>query len=267
MATKFIFTITAGRTGTEFLTELFKVNYPEAETHHELLGYDRFGVDTPDLSDLTQFNSVGNTPKVQAFWKQKLARIATTPAPIYVETSHLLSKSGLVENIGALAERGEVHLILLTREIHKMVISYLSRGDFGDYGNMWMWYLDPRYPRNILNPSSFVKGGREELCLWYSFEMAVRQEYYRLLLKDSDRIHIHDADLSKITKEEGAIKFFEALKLETPDTVIIPPPQNVHAASLAWSPEKVEEFRSTIEGLDFDAASLARQFFDSGKRL
>ena len=71
---------------------------------------------------------------------------------------------------------------------------------------MWLWYLDPRYPRNILNPKSFVDGGREQLCLWYAFEMAVRQE-------------------------------------------------------------KVEEYRLTIEGLGFDAAALARQFFDSEKRL
>jgi len=41
---KFIFTITAGRTGTTFLANLFVNNIPNSEVHHEILGYDKFGV-------------------------------------------------------------------------------------------------------------------------------------------------------------------------------------------------------------------------------
>src|SRR5271165_2039549 len=52
----------------------------------ELIGWDRFGVDTPDLSHTTLFNSQGNVEKVQAFWRQKLARVAATERQFYAET-------------------------------------------------------------------------------------------------------------------------------------------------------------------------------------
>lgn len=66
----FFFTITAGRTGTAYLAEQLTANVVCAEVHHDILGYDTFGVDAPDVSYLTLFNSQGNTDKVRAFWEQ-----------------------------------------------------------------------------------------------------------------------------------------------------------------------------------------------------
>ena len=74
----FIFTITAGRTGTTYLASLLAANLKDAKTHHEIIGYEHFGIDTPDLSYLILFNSQGNTKKVRDFWQQKLKRIANT---------------------------------------------------------------------------------------------------------------------------------------------------------------------------------------------
>jgi len=47
---KLIFTLTAGRTGTMYLAELLRANLPDTEVHHEILEYDSFGVDTPEIS-------------------------------------------------------------------------------------------------------------------------------------------------------------------------------------------------------------------------
>ncbi|HKY93691.1 MAG TPA: hypothetical protein VJL84_00240, partial [Kiloniellales bacterium] len=135
----FVFTMTAGRTGTAYLAELLRQNVGSAEVHHEILGWDRFGVDTPDVSHMTLYNSVGNHPKVQAFWQDKLGRIAKTMAPVYVETSHLLLKAGLVENLGPLLAAGTVHLVALERDLLPTVISYRNRFDFLNKGMWWMW--------------------------------------------------------------------------------------------------------------------------------
>src|SRR6266849_1968222 len=95
----FVFTMTTGRSGTAYLAGLLAANLPDVESHHELLGWDQFGVNTPDLSHMTLFNSQGNIETVRSFWRQKLARIAAAPSRFYVETSHLLMKAGLVENL------------------------------------------------------------------------------------------------------------------------------------------------------------------------
>ena len=105
MSKTFIFTVTTGRSGTGYLTRLLSENLVDAEVHHERLGYQAFGVDTPDASHFTLFNSVGNVVQVQDFWRQKLTEI-----------SHFNAKAGLIENLGGLHEHGDVHLIVLYRD-------------------------------------------------------------------------------------------------------------------------------------------------------
>ena len=112
----FLFTMTTGRSGTQYLTELLRRNLTDAECHHEILDWDRFGVDMPDLSHMMLFNAEGNVAKVQEFWRQKLARIVRTPQRFYVETSHMLMKAGLIENLAPLTEAGRVHLVILERD-------------------------------------------------------------------------------------------------------------------------------------------------------
>src|SRR5271165_1188039 len=91
---KLIFTLTAGRTGTAYLAELLRTNVPQAETHHEILTYTSFGVDTPDISHFHAFNNYGNTPEVQAFWQHKFEKILGCGKSCYAETSHMLMKAG-----------------------------------------------------------------------------------------------------------------------------------------------------------------------------
>ncbi|GAH10138.1 unnamed protein product, partial [marine sediment metagenome] len=84
MTKQFVFTITTGRSGTAYLAELLRLNTASCEAHHELLGFEAFGVDTPDVSHLTLFNSQGNIKKIQAFWAQKLSRIQQCTKEYYV---------------------------------------------------------------------------------------------------------------------------------------------------------------------------------------
>ena len=161
MAANYVFTLTAGRTGTAWLAAFLGDSLPDCDAHHEILGYDRFGVDTPDLSHLTLFNSKGVCDEVRAFWQRKLARVAACRRTWYVETSHVLMKAGLVEHLDLLAGAGSsrIHLVSLSRDIVATVASYSQRGDFSNVGNQWLWYLDPDYPQNILHPAPFKRHG------------------------------------------------------------------------------------------------------------
>ncbi len=127
---KLVFTLSAGRTGTAFLAELFAQNLLEAEVHHERVGFDSFGVDTPEVSDLMLYNNRGNVRKVQKFWERKLSRILRSRVDTYVETSHVLMKAGLVENSVRLCQGHELHFIRLRRAMVPTLLSYECRGGF-----------------------------------------------------------------------------------------------------------------------------------------
>ena len=202
---QFIFTMTTGRSGTAFLTELLAANLPDAECHHEFLGWGDFGLRTPDVSHLTLFNSEGNVEKVQTFWRHKTAVILNSRARCYVETSHVLMNAGLVENIGPLTNAGHVHLVDLQRDTAATIRSFRARYDFFNKGDQWFWYLDQAYPRNLCGFDKFSKYGHSGLCLWYITEIRLRAAYYARLIRSNPSISIHRVRLEDIAQPAGAL--------------------------------------------------------------
>lgn len=262
-----IFTITTGRSGTAFLAQLLRANLSDAEVNHEILRYDAFGVDTPDLSDMVQFNAFGNTNKVRAFWKRKLSRIATKPKGVYAETSHLLAKAGLLENIAPLADGRTIYIVLLRRDVVKVLSSLQSRYDFLNKGNMWLWYLDPDYPRKIVDTAPFKKRGWSGICLWYVCEMLTRAEYYRLLFSDVPGIHFIEAEIDQLNDPDHAAEFLGQLGQRLPaGEITIPPPQN-RGRLKKHSAGSIEAIRRVVKGIAFDPEGLAKQYVHSGRRL
>ena len=162
---RFVFTIAPGRCGTRFLSSLLERNLPAAEVHHERIGYRSFGVHTPDASHFTLFNSVGNVSAVREFWSRKLTALRYGNQPHYVETSHFLAKAGLVENLDLLGDEPEVHLIVLRRELFALAWSLANRMDFANFGFTWLFALDPRYPRIIVDPSPLDRFGMLGHCV------------------------------------------------------------------------------------------------------
>jgi hypothetical protein len=267
MPRQFLFPLTTGRSGTVFLTELLRLNWSGAEVYHERLGYETLGVDSPDASHFTRFNSVGNDDHVQAFWRQKLARLVETPSERYAEVSHFLFKAGLVENIAPLTEAGEVHLVILTRDAFKIQWSYVNRFEFSNFGFTWLFALDPRYPNTVVQSRPFMEHGVAGTSLWYVHEVFARAEYYALLTADMPNVHIHRVDLSEITRPEGAARLLAALgEPVAPDAVKMPPRQNATKAEMVDAKMKAYCQRlATSTPLQSEA--IARQYFDSGKRL
>jgi len=263
----FVFPITTGRSGTVYLSELLRINLDGAEVHHERLGYLQLGVDTPDASHFTTFNSAGNVDSVQAFWQQKLDRIADSSAGIYAECSHFLAKAGLVENLHRLQGRGSTHLILLKRDPKKVYFSLLNRFDFANYGFTWLFYLDPRYPNVIVDSKPFRPHGMVGAALWYVVEMLARAEYYRLVYEQQAGVVFHDVDLDDIVTQEGAGRLLASLGADAgPGNVRIPSKQN---ETTSWVLD--DETRSNAERLvnevQFDARALADTFVRQGRRL
>jgi len=231
---KLIFTLTAGRTGTAYLAELIKWNVKDAEVHHEILTFSSFGVDTPDISHLHAFNNAGNTPLVQEFWKRKLNKILACGKPVYVETSPMLMKAGLVENMAELAHEHEVHFVVLRRNTLKTLESYNKRGDFTTQANMWMHYLDPEYSRNKVRFENLfhIVGQASLLRLWYLNEIEMRITQYLFNYSDRPFMHFHFADIDDLNDKQNATKLFNGLEVEYAN-ICLPPKQNsyIDAAS------------------------------------
>ena len=268
----FIFTISPGHTGTLYLAGLLQINLPDANIHHEILGFDKFGVDTPDLSHSTLFNSQGNVLKVRSFWNQKFSRIVNTACSYYGETSHLLAKAGLMENISSLYPHGTIHIFCLKREMYKILLSFKNRFEFINRGNMWLWYLDPLYPRKIVTYEPFKEIGVDGMRLWYICEMLTRAEYYKLLYRNSPYIKFHDIDIKDMSDRGHVSRLLSALAVDTePDKVIIPERKNVtptdFIAPQETSEEEIELIKQFIAIMRFDPVQLAKHFFNRGNRL
>lgn len=194
-----IFTITAGRTGTKWLSELIGRNLG-IESVHEHVGVDDIGTLTPDIRTLRNFNTYGFNSVVRRFWGARLARLPKGP---YVETSHVLAKAGLLE---ALEWHGMKATIICLRrdDIIAHALSFAVRSDFLSITLMWQWYLDTFYPRIIMSPDLQCGHPMLDRIGWYIAEMLARQEYYRRLYP---RFNYIDASLEETAgNPEGFLK-------------------------------------------------------------
>ncbi|HAL75104.1 MAG TPA: hypothetical protein DDZ82_00435 [Rhodobacteraceae bacterium] len=110
---KTIFTLSAGRKGTAWVSEFLAVNL-NCEALHKPLGVEDFGNRMPDIKIMRTFSENGNNAIVTDFWKRKFSMLTSN---IHIETNHTLGKCGLIENISRsqLAEKSRI--IILTRDI------------------------------------------------------------------------------------------------------------------------------------------------------
>lgn len=261
---KFLFTITPGHTGTTWLAELCKLNLPNASVYHEILGYDRFGVDTPDVSHMTLFNSVGNVAHVRSFWQRKAERVLAHSSEWYVETSHLLSKCGLMENIGHFSRHGTVYILCLDRELSPLVASMRRRGDMINKGDQWLWHLDPDYPRKLVAPDYFAPFGVDGWRLWYACEMRCRAAYYRRLMEKNDGIVFIRSGIETLTSASGMQAFFHEIGAPLDNEALsVPPRQNVGGVH---GQEEKRQFPidETIREMTFDADAIAARHIARG---
>ena len=269
---RLLFTLTAGRSGTASLAEIVRVNFPTAESHHEIIGWDRFGLDSPDLSTMTLFNSQGNVTAVRDFWARKFDRVAASSAAFYAESSHVLMKAGLLENLDLLQARldgaVEIHFVDLRRDLFDNVMSFRSRFDFTNKSMWWLWYLDPQYPRNLVEFGKLADFGLNGVCLWYLFEVRARAAYYRQLFAGRPGLIFHRLDLADLQDAAALGTFLDAVSGGAlPGPCRLPERQNRGKNKPAFPPREVELLRRMVTEIRFDPEATAQAFIAQGRRL
>lgn len=251
---KNIFVITAGRTGSAWLSDFFSVNL-NINAIHESLGIDDFGIRMPDIRTMRNFNNFGNNQFVRDFWKRKFNNISDS---VYVETNHTLCKCGLIENV-LLNDRAILtKFIILKRDTVMQCLSYLNRNDFSNITTIWQWYLHPSYKKKIINPDPFLKFGSIGVPLWYCYEMDARQEYYRQ--KYSNKIDIISTSLEDVVTKNGARNLLNNLKLNS--ECLMPPQKNANKQKS--SIEAMHKVKSIVDNINFNCEAVVFQAIKEG---
>jgi len=260
MAKRFIFTITAGRTGTAWLASFLHENL-QFPVIHEYLGVDDFGVKMPDIRVMRVFNERGLDKIVQAFWQTKFSSICDLDN--YGETNHTLAKCGLIETLAAIDLDRDIYIFNIKRNWVDQCISYLVRADFRNMTSVWQWYLASSYARKILDPAPYHKASpRFGEIFWYIAEMEARQAYYKALY--GDRFNFIDCDLESLVTLDGAADVLGRLGVSNMPPRL-PPKENDN--KMTANAQLRQELQDAVDGIAFDATHMANEYIHAGHRL
>jgi hypothetical protein len=255
--------ITAGRTGTTYLYQLLRQNIPDCHAYHERAGNATlFGVQALDISHITEFNMVGLTENVKAFWITKfsliLDELMQNDRTHYIETSHLLWKGGLLEACNKMSRRFlDWHFVILKRDFLKTIISYYNRYDFYTTADIWIWYLDPKYKLNVVPVKEFTDYiGKDHttedfawaLRLWYCHEVRARQMLYREKYKD--KFKFYTCSVGDLNTPEGVAPLLKWLDVEPPEEIVIPPRQNVTKKKRRLTAKRRKWLKDFVEAME-----------------
>lgn len=164
-----IFTITTGRSGTRYLARLLRY-VPNVGSYHE---------PEPKFSDVMRKAQLDPRAAYEFWVLKKLPRIASEPAPVYIETCHLFCK-GFVE---PLLELGFIPDLIILSRSNRSVASSLYRLDIipgrGEKGDKWL--LSPEDPR-VLPLPGWQALHDYQLCYWYCLEIEHRSQRYANML-------------------------------------------------------------------------------------
>lgn len=167
-----VFTITAGRTGTTYVTRLAEL-FPDTVSLHE-----------PQPSYVHFLRQVQHRPQLAYTFllEYKLPFIAAAQASRYVETSHLVGK-GFLEPLLDLGLRPAV--LLLRREPRAIARSLLTRRTVPGRGKLGYKYLIHPGDPSVLPLPGWRARSDYQLCFWYALEMERRQRVYGDLLRNT----------------------------------------------------------------------------------
>ncbi|MEM9062566.1 MAG: hypothetical protein AAGD13_19070 [Pseudomonadota bacterium] len=292
MAKTLVYTVTNGTAGTGYLRRFLEGNLRDAEIHGDRAGWLDLGVNCPDASHLTRFNTMGNLPEIRSFWRRKLKADMASSQEILVDLTHLHAKAGLVENLDLVPEDVQIVLIHLRHNIRETVWTIHNRCDFRNSGFTWVFALDPNY-RNVMVPSGqFAEQGMAGLALWYVVEMRVRAAFYKRLTAEMPNVTYSEIWLAELVNRlPAATQVLETIGGERPDDVkpaereetqpIRPGGQEIQKGSAAekttgpkakpagnmFGQDVRDNISKMVDRFKWDAEELAEGFFSSGRRL
>ncbi|UWS09452.1 hypothetical protein [Phaeobacter inhibens] len=254
----FIFTLSAGRTGTAWLARFLgeNLNIPSV---HEPFGLDDYGTRLPSIGHMRRFNTYGMNGPICDFWEGKLGELQ---AP-YAESNHTLGKCGLIESLveHGLAPRSTI--VVLRRDLAKQIASYINRNDFFNITVPWQWYLHPTYPNKIVDPTPLKHLGDVGTAIWYALEMEARYAYYKALY--GDQLHFVETTLEEATTPNGAAKLLRALGHTR--HAKLPPKTNASPQNNHITDTLIAEVETLLSRINFNAEEAAMSFIQRGNRL
>jgi len=160
-----ILTVTAGRTGTAFLHNLFRL-FPDVDSVHE---------EEPSYLHVMRRAQTQPAAATEFLEKFKFPVIAACKSNTYAETSHLFCK-GFLEpmiNLGVYPD-----IVLLRRSPRRIALSLHERNTIPGRTSTGTDYLVcPADPHTL--PLPMWEGMSDyQLCFWYALEIECRQHRY-----------------------------------------------------------------------------------------
>ncbi len=196
---RLIFTVTTGRSGTAYLTNVFTY----------MKGVHAFHEPAPEYVDVLRSVQADSALAHRFLLNKKLPFIAEDSAEIYVETSHLICK-GFLE---PLLEIGIIpDLVIHRRPMRDISLSLLKMGTIpGRTEKALRFYLSPNDP-DVLSIRNCDLLQDYQLCYWYCLEIERRARKYKILFQEHGA-KVVETTLQGLKTEKGIKQLQEELNL------------------------------------------------------
>jgi hypothetical protein len=171
---RLVFTVSAGRTGTQTLSKVFSFAADAFSLHEP----------APEYSKCLRRAQRHADEALEFLVEEKLPAILTMDRPNYVETTHLVCK-GFIEPMLELGLRP--HFVVIQRDLRSVARSFVELNSIPErtpHGRDFM--LSPADPCLLPTPS-WQDFDDYQLCYWYALEMRQRAQWYAALF---DRLGI-----------------------------------------------------------------------------
>jgi len=198
-----ILTVTAGRTGTAFLHNLFRL-FPAVDSAHE---------EEPNYLHVMRRVQTQPAEATRFLTKFKFPVIAASSSGTIAETSHLFCK-GFLEpmiNLGVYPD-----LVLLRRNPRRIALSLLERNTIPGRTSTGTDYLVCPSDPNTL-PLLLWEGLTDyQLCFWYALEIERRQHRYGDYMQQLGR-KVCDVTANELHAPDEFLRMAKIFSLAIPD--------------------------------------------------
>jgi len=202
-AKQLILTVTAGRTGTAFLHNLFRL-FSNVDSFHE---------EEPSYLHVMRRVQTQPAEATRFLEKFKFPVIAACKSGTIAETSHLFCK-GFLEpmiNLGVYPD-----LVLLRRNPRRIALSLLERNTIPGRTSTGTDYLVCPSDPNTL-PLPLWEGLTDyQLCFWYALEIERRQQRYGQYMLQLGR-KVCDVTANELHNPDEFLKMAATFLLDIPD--------------------------------------------------
>jgi hypothetical protein len=201
---RMIFTVSPGRCGTRYLSEMLRT-VPGIAVEHE---------PKPDFADAARLAQFVPEASLRFWTEHKLPHIVRFPESVYFETGHVFV-NGFADT---LIELGYVaDLVTLTRPHREAALSRWRRGSFPVRSELGSRYTIHPNARGVLLPvNDWERWHDYQLVYWFCLEVAARADRYAEMYREMGA-RVHRTSLAKITRERGFLRLVSDLGLLAPD--------------------------------------------------